>query len=65
MFTVPSGLYVWNANLATPGAPVSVAYSGGNEGKLTYTATYDASTCIGKVHNFVSATGRLTVEVDE
>jgi hypothetical protein len=65
IFTVPSGCYVWNAALATPGSPVSVAYTGGNEGKLTYTATYDATTCIGKVHNYVAATGRLTVNIDE
>jgi hypothetical protein len=65
IFTVPSGCYVWNANLATPGSPVSVAYDSGNEGKLTYTATYDATTCVGHVHDYVSATGRLTVVIDE
>lgn len=65
IITVPSGCYVWNAALATPGSPVSVAYAGGNNGKLTYTTPYDATTCIGHVHDYVAATGRLTVILDE
>lgn len=68
-FTVPSGCYVYSAGIATPGSPVGVcdtsSESASLAGKLKYIATFDASTCIGWVHEYESATGKLTVTVTE
>lgn len=36
VFTVPSGAFVYSANLETPGAGLTVAYSGNDKGKLQY-----------------------------
>lgn len=67
--TLPSGCYVWNANLATPGVSVAVADTASDDaaskGKLKYQATFDATTSVGRVYHYDSTTGRLTVRLDE
>ena len=63
-YTIPSGQYVYSASLV-PGASVSVAYSGGNEGKLQYAATYDADTIVGFVERVDSTTLNLTVTLSD
>lgn len=63
-FTVASGQYVYSASL-TPGASVSVAYAGGNEGKLQYASAYDADTVIGIVEALDTSTLNLTVTLGE
>lgn len=67
-FTIPSGGYIYNASLATPGSPIGVADTAsdgaGTAGKLKYVATYDADTCIGRVYSYDSTTGKLTVILD-
>jgi hypothetical protein len=59
-YTIPSGQYVYSASLVV-GASVSVAYSGGNEGKLQYAAAYDADTIVGIVEAVDASTLDLTV----
>ncbi len=61
-FTIPSGQYVYNVALETPGAAVIVEYSGVDAGKPKYTAT-NAVGVVGFVHDYDSATGNLTITV--
>lgn len=58
-FTLPSGQYVYSASLV-PGASLSVASSGGNEGKLQYSATFDADTIVAFVEAINTTTLALT-----
>jgi len=64
-FTVPSGAYVYNASLQTPGAALAVSYSGAYAGMLEYTATWDASVVVAVVDEYNSSTGDLTVSTRE
>lgn len=67
VFTIPSGGYIYNANLEIPGSLVIVANTAtdtaGEAGKLKYQAT-NVVGVIGKVRFYNSTTGALTVEVD-
>jgi hypothetical protein len=66
-FTLPSGSYIYNAGLTTPGAAVMVADAAtdgaANAGKLKYTATM-AVGVIGVVEKYDASTGALTVRVE-
>jgi hypothetical protein len=66
-FTIPSGGYIYNANLEIPGAAVIVANAAtdtaADAGKLKYTAT-NAVGVIGFVEDYDDATGALTVRVE-
>jgi len=68
-FTLPSGCYIWNANLATPGTLVAVADTNtdgaGTAGKIKYEASMDADQVVGEVYRYDSTTGRLTVRITE
>ncbi len=64
-FTVPSGQYIYSTGLRTPGALVSVSYSGADAGKLQEQATYDADLVVGMVENFDSTTFDLRVVTKE
>ena len=64
-FTIPSGSYIYNASLTTPGAALAVSYSGANAGKLEYTATWDASVVVAVVEEYDSSTGDLVVSTRE
>jgi hypothetical protein len=61
-FTLPSGQYVYNVALETPGAAVVVEYSGADAGKPKYTAT-NAVGVVGFVQDFDTTTGALTLRV--
>lgn len=61
-FTLPSGQYVYNVALRTPGAALVVEYSGVDAGKPKYTAT-NAVGVVGYVQEYNTTTGALTVEV--
>lgn len=62
-FTLPSGQYVYNAALQTPGAALIVEYTAGaDRGKPKYTAT-NAVGVIGFVYDYDTATGALTIQV--
>ncbi len=67
--TIPSGQYIYNANLETPGAAVAIADtatdSAGDAGKPKYLATYSADTAIGRVIDYDDATGALTIKVND
>jgi len=67
-FTFPSGAYVYSADITVPGAAVIVADTasdGASEaGKPKYTATA-AEGKVGVVEDYDSATGRLTIRVNE
>jgi hypothetical protein len=66
IFTIPSGQYVYNSALETPGAAVVIEYSAGaNRGKPKYAATYDADTVVGYVHDFEESTGNLAIRIRE
>lgn len=65
-FTLPSGQYVYNVALETPGAAVEVEYSAGaDRGKPKYLATYDADKVVGLVQDFDTATAALTLRIRE
>lgn len=68
IITLPSGCYINHASIVNPGAAVTVANTAvdtaGEAGKLKYSATYDADTCIGRVQHYDTTTGRLTVILD-
>lgn len=62
-FTLPSGQYVYNASLQTPGAALCIEYTAGaDRGKPKYLATVDAS-AVGEVRHYDSVTGALTVDI--
>ena len=67
-FTFPSGAYVDNASLHTPGAAVIVADTASdgaaNAGKPKYQASV-ALGYVGVVEAYDSSTGRLTIRVNE
>lgn len=63
IYTVPSGSYIYNANIATPGCFLTVADtasdSAGDRGKLKYSAT----AAFAEVVRYDSTTGRLTFRI--
>lgn len=66
-FTIPSGQYIYNAALETPGAAVMIADAASDSadeaGMPKYTATM-AVGVIGFVHHYDSDTGDLTITVE-
>ena len=66
-FTIPSGQYIYNASLETPGAAIIIADAttdGASEaGKPKYTATFAAGV-IGFVEDYNDVTGALTIRVE-
>lgn len=66
-FTLPSGAYVYSANIVVPGAALivaDVASDGASDaGKPKYTASMAAGV-IGFTESYDSATGRLTIRVE-
>jgi hypothetical protein len=66
IFTIPSGQYVYNSALETPGAAIVIEYSAGaDRGKPKYVATYDADTVVGYVHDYDTTTGNLAIRIRE
>lgn len=69
VYTLPSGQYVYNVALETPGAAIVVADaasdSADDAGKPKYAATYSADTVVGFVHDYDEATGDLTIRIRE
>jgi len=63
-FTLPSGAYIDSDEIKVPGAALVVEYSGADAGKPKYTATA-AEGKIGVTELYDSATGRLTIRVNE
>jgi hypothetical protein len=67
-FTIPSGQYVYNANLEVPGAALMVCDTAsdgvGDAGKLKYQATL-ALGYVGTVRSYDDATGALTVDIEK
>lgn len=66
-FTLPSGAYVYSANIIVPGAALIVADtasdSASDAGKLKYTASMAAGV-VGFTERYDSATGKLTVRIE-
>lgn len=66
-FTLPSGAYIYNANIIVPGAAIviaDVASDGAPDaGKPKYTATFAAGV-IGVTERYDSTTGALTIRVE-
>lgn len=66
-FTIPSGQYVYNVALETPGAAIIVADTATDgapsAGKPKYTATFAAGV-IGFVQDFDTTNGALTIRVE-
>ena len=66
-FTIPSGSYIYDASIVTPGAALIVADANtdgaGEAGKIKYTATM-AVGVIGETREYDSATGKLTVKIN-
>lgn len=66
VFTLPSGQYVYNVALRTPGAPIEIEYTAGaDRGKPKYLAAYDADKVVGFVHEFDATTAALSVRIRE
>jgi hypothetical protein len=63
-FTLPSGAYVDSSDIKVPGAALVIEYSGADAGKPKYLAAA-AEGKIGVVEAYDSATGRLTIRVNE
>lgn len=66
VYTVPSGCYIDHNDIIKVGSAVVVANTADDStdaGKLKYAETYDADTCIGKVREYDSTTGRLTIQI--
>lgn len=61
-FTLPSGSFIYSANIAMVGANVVVAYSGADAGKLEYQAGYD-SRVVGTVVEYDTDANKLTVRI--
>lgn len=64
-YTVPSGQYIYDSNLTSPGSPVIVANTAEDTtdaGKPKYQATMDERV-IGIVERYDSTTGDLTIRV--
>lgn len=66
VFTVPSGSYVYSADIIVPGAALIVADTASDDaataGKLKYTASMAAGV-VGVTERYDSATGKLTVRI--
>jgi hypothetical protein len=66
VFTLPSGQYVYNVALRTPGAAIEIeSTAGADRGKPKYLATYDADKVVGFVHEFDATTAALSVRIRE
>jgi len=63
VFTLPSGSFVYGANIINAGANVVVSYSGADAGKLEYQAGYDIRV-IGNVVEYDATANKLTVRVN-
>lgn len=63
-YTIPSGAYVASADIRVVGAPVTVAYDAGNEGKLKYASAWDDS-IVGTVEYYELASDKITVTLRE
>ena len=61
VFTIPSGQFVYNANIIVPGAALVVDYQA-NPGQLLYTASLTVGV-VGFTERYDSTTGKLTVRV--
>jgi len=64
VYTLPSGQYVYNSALETPGAALVVEYTGADQGKPKYTAT-NAVGVIGVTQAYDSTTGALTIKISD
>jgi len=66
-FTIPSGQYIYNANIIVPGAAIMVANTADDTaaeaGKPKYTATMAAGV-IGVTETYDTDTGALTIRVE-
>lgn len=62
--TLPSGAYIYDANIIKVGAAIVVEYNGADAGKPKYTST-NAVGVIGFTERYNSATNRLTIRFDE
>ena len=66
LFTLPSGSYVYSANIIVPGAALIVADTAsdgaGEAGKPKYTASMAAGV-IGETYRYDSTTGKLIIKV--
>lgn len=67
-FTVPSGSYVYSSDIVVPGAAIIIANTADDgatdAGKPKYTATMAAGV-VGVTERYDSATGKLTVRVNQ
>jgi hypothetical protein len=63
VFTLPSGSFVYDADIIVPGAAFTIAGSGANSGKPEYAASL-AVGVIGFVESFDPSTFKLTVRVE-
>jgi len=61
-FTIPSGAYVYSANIIVPGANLVVNYTG-SKGMLEYQAGYDIQV-IGVTEAYDADTAKLTVRIN-
>ncbi|MGQ9844335.1 MAG: hypothetical protein ACUVRK_12355 [Spirochaetota bacterium] len=59
VFTVPSGAFVYSSSLTTPGAGLTVEYTGTDKGKLKY----GTSNLVAEVVHFDSSTFKLTFKL--
>jgi hypothetical protein len=59
-FTLPSGAYVYSADIIVPGAALVVEYSGADAGKPKYVAT-NAVGVVGETDRYDATDGRLTI----
>lgn len=63
IYTVPSGSYVYSANLLTPGNQLTVADTASDGASEKGKIKYGTSGVIGEVIRFDTTTGRLTFKV--
>jgi hypothetical protein len=61
-FTLPSGSFVYDANIITVGANLVVAFSGADAGKLAYQANYDARV-VGNTVEYDADANKLTARI--
>lgn len=60
IYTVPSGGYVYSADVETPGTQLEVNYTGADAGKLQ---AYSAGGIVAEVVRFYSDTSKLTFKI--
>ncbi len=60
-YTLSSGQYIYAAAIKVPGCLLSVAYADPNRGKVQSQATFDADVVVGKVVEYNTTTGNLTI----